>query len=1449
MKLLSAKTVADSPQLRPHVEFLLTRVATAQAKLQGIVDSHPNVSQASPAPPPVVTTPQQQQQQQGEQQPPEKVPSPLKEEPKNNMEQPLQQPQSQRSPTRVAVDESIAKLDAEISASIAARPAVGSPEPIETPSSPSGASSSVPQEDPVTPVSINSRSSTVATTSTSPRSQRKSVKDFDMLVGRVRRESMSPDTRPALPPAPSAAISPRPLVSPRPGEEITASGSVILPQGPPPPLPARPSTALETSASTVLTTSSGLASSDDKDWKTEYEKMNGKFEAAKNLIMKLQEKVRRVEASAALVPPLQKKVGKLEKKLERNAAVNVHLEEKIPLLNARIVELEIENAKLKEELMLGQGTPSNETVVFQTGERCWAKGVDNDFWYEATVQSLEPSGEYFVRFESSAGPYKGLSKMVGGSSIRKMTVQVAGIDPVLTDDDDDTSEMDPAAATTPIAPIPVSSIPSSGVSPSPAGADKSGGDRTRTMDQLLGSAKQNVKSLFTRRRDTVTVSTKAQEKLRSLFKATPDRQSKASLGLEEMVEEVPADAVALADVQRIYSSDLWAALMDPQSSEALHEVYFTTYEYHSTWEQVLGTLTSIYNESKGTEAEALERRAQVLKLIRTWIRLCPELLKAKATVGDHLKGISFADPASLTGGNNDSETLQARGKFIVGDYGTNQVSTTKIREMANTALTSTPSNKNLTTSASSISPLGVNPTRQARATSRADKPSTATPGGANTTTQTLKTPSKSVGSVSPRQRPKTQQISPNTSPRMDHISSIPSSSMTSMSKVSIPSSSGEHSMDAESSKADDDDSDFSDDGDDITFDEGDDNDARTRKKGRHLFKSIGQMYKSLNMDVQSLQHAFQRWDSDGSGAAPPSTSEDVDDSGNASSSLDHAARQGVSFLEALRKWVDVAAVMEDKQNVELEKFEEGMSLWRRGPSRRKSKSVVAKKLVRQEHTLKKGLLLSVKEMAATDLFQFSPFQVAKQLFLEEWELFAAIKSSELHCLRFMDAKSGHGFQYMVYRFNTWCSWIATEVLNRNTSVARAAAIEFFIEVAAECNKLHNFNSAYAIIGGLNQPGVARLKYSWERVSKKAMRTYNKVLAFWSTSQNMSAYRAELKKVKPPAVPYLGLVGKDLFQIETGTPTVLSLKTDEEWVLNFHKLRSLAQQFRFITKLQESEQPDWEPNMDIATCISAVKPLSENEAYERSLKLEPRNITAQELYILEHGSHSTGATSITASGDDVVRLSRVSAGEHSTEESAEKSSGGGGGGVGGGGGSAASSSSTGATSSNSNNSAAAVPKLKLNGPIKSDIKAYKLGSPDLDTFLKSGVDAQGSLELLACVANAMLKAPEFAPPQGSKNKVCFSVAAGVTWLVRELGLLEASHKYDMDAAETAKGNAVKIVEGLRGLGLIAPAKKWAAKLVGTLRNGGFQGFAMKADDQSVWVVDSEEMERQGLLLTE
>lgn len=161
--------------------------------------------------------------------------------------------------------------------------------------------------------------------------------------------------------------------------------------------------------------------------------------------------------------------------------------------------------------------------------------------------------------------------------------------------------------------------------------------------------------------------------------------------------------------------------------------------------------------------------------------------------------------------------------------------------------------------------------------------------------------------------------------------------------------------------------------------------------------------------------------------------------------------------------------------------------------------------------------------------------------------------------------------------------------------------------------------------------------------------------------------------------------------------MLSLPTDEQWILNFYKLRSLAQQFKFISRLQQvSDAPEWEVNMDLATCISAVTPYGDDEGYERSLKLEPRNITQAELYTMEHGPSV------------IVPQPQLAAGAAPEDSSSEGS------------GSSINSSaaSTGATAAAAAPAAAAVAPT---GPlvVRSSLASYK-GSPELDKFAKAWI---------------------------------------------------------------------------------------------------------------------------------
>ena len=125
-----------------------------------------------------------------------------------------------------------------------------------------------------------------------------------------------------------------------------------------------------------------------------------------------------------------------------------------------------------------------------------------------------------------------------------------------------------------------------------------------------------------------------------------------------------------------------------------------------------------------------------------------------------------------------------------------------------------------------------------------------------------------------------------------------------------------------SSRMEDDISEFSED-DDGADDGMDDQDSKTRRKGEALYKRIGSMYKSLNMDTQSLRKTFLNTN------APTET--ELDDSSALSSS---DASSQLSFMEALLNWVESQNLFNDKSTPEADQFTKELVVWRRGPSRR-----------------------------------------------------------------------------------------------------------------------------------------------------------------------------------------------------------------------------------------------------------------------------------------------------------------------------------------------------------------------------------------------------------------------------------------------------------------------------------------------------------------------------------
>ena len=112
------------------------------------------------------------------------------------------------------------------------------------------------------------------------------------------------------------------------------------------------------------------------------------------------------------------------------------------------------------------------------------------------------------------------------------------------------------------------------------------------------------------------------------------------------------------------------------------------------------------------------------------------------------------------------------------------------------------------------------------------------------------------------------------------------------------------------------------------------------------------------------------------------------------------------------------------------------------------------------------------------LTDLHPLEVARQLTLAEFNLFKAITPTEIKSQAW-NKKNWQEVSPNVYsiiqKFNRVGLWVATEIVTEHNPSKRKEVLRRCIEIADALRKLQNWNTLFAVISGLNQSSVSRLK--------------------------------------------------------------------------------------------------------------------------------------------------------------------------------------------------------------------------------------------------------------------------------------------------------------------------------------------------------------------------------------
>ncbi|KAM9077043.1 rap guanine nucleotide exchange factor 5 isoform 4-T4 [Megaptera novaeangliae] len=188
------------------------------------------------------------------------------------------------------------------------------------------------------------------------------------------------------------------------------------------------------------------------------------------------------------------------------------------------------------------------------------------------------------------------------------------------------------------------------------------------------------------------------------------------------------------------------------------------------------------------------------------------------------------------------------------------------------------------------------------------------------------------------------------------------------------------------------------------------------------------------------------------------------------------------------------------------------------------------------------------------------WDIALELMNFDWSLFNSIHEQELIYFTFSRQGSGEhtvNLSLLLQRCNEVQLWVATEILLCSQLGKRVQLVKKFIKIAAHCKAQRNLNSFFAIVMGLNTASVSRLSQTWEKIPGKFKKLFSELESLTDPSLNHKAYRDAFKKMKPPKIPFMPLLLKDVTFIHEGNKTFL------DNLVNFEKLHMIADTVRTL----------------------------------------------------------------------------------------------------------------------------------------------------------------------------------------------------------------------------------------------------------------------------------------------
>jgi son of sevenless-like protein len=300
----------------------------------------------------------------------------------------------------------------------------------------------------------------------------------------------------------------------------------------------------------------------------------------------------------------------------------------------------------------------------------------------------------------------------------------------------------------------------------------------------------------------------------------------------------------------------------------------------------------------------------------------------------------------------------------------------------------------------------------------------------------------------------------------------------------------------------------------------------------------------------------------------------------------------------------VSKLMEDRLGVTLKytMMKESMKLTEQRATPRQS--IVQKVAAPTTKPAKTGVkLLPVREKNGLLLHTNSEL-LAKQLTLIEFETYAVIQAQELIGESWNKKNKDQlspNIRKMIDRFNYTTKSIVTLLLQEEKLKTRAKLFVKFIKIAAALRKINNFHTLMAVLSGLNDGPIFRLKTTKDQIPPKWLKVWEELQSLMSHEGSYVNYRHALSAAQPPCIPYIGIYLRDLVYIEsTNAP-------EEVKVPDGIQFKQKKQVFSVIKLLQTYQEHPYafEPNDELIQMLNTLPTVSDDELFVLSREREPK----------------------------------------------------------------------------------------------------------------------------------------------------------------------------------------------------------------------------------------------------